>query len=491
MASKLKRAAPRDGEGRLIVDAYLRMSDGFMGKEDNRENQLADIMPIFERNDWALGEVLQDEVSAWKRGTRRDDFEKLLVRIETGVSAGVVFYNQDRLVRRPMDLERFLDLREDGRDEMVAASAYGAINLDDGQQRAFMRNIASMAMSASDDTSRRSKRKMQGRRERGLITKGGPRAFAWDDGKVDRALLQAEQDTLKLAYRRIAEGGKVQAEADRMNAQGLFSFFGRPWSITTLRNTMRRGRYAGRIEHEGETVGVIADHEPLVDAATFDAVQAVFASRKRGRPISPQSLGAGLLICSQCGNGLTARPRYTRTRGVVPTYHCRANREGCGRITIDQAPVDAFLRTLVGNVLSTPETAARTSAFLSETTSRRKELEALLGELEAQMGDLAEKLATKLVLPSVWERSNTIMMARHGEYEAELNRLIEATSDRAVVQATSRDEILARWDGAWDSDRGVCRDLLTSTIEHMVVRILPGEPGGRLPAEERIEVSPR
>lgn len=486
MVKKLGWVAPRDAEGRLIVDAYLRMSDGFDGKEDNRQNQLDDIMPLFAQNNWTLGEVLQDEVSAWKLGKKRDDFEKLLHRIGVGLSAGVAFYNQDRFVRRPSDLERFLDLFEAGRQEMVAASAYGALNLKDDQQRAFMRQQAVNAMAASDATSRRAKRKMEGRRARGLITKGGGRAFAWDDGRVDRTRLQEEQEAFKKAYERIAAGTPTAHVAEDLNARGLLGYFGRPWESSTLRETMKRGRYAGRIEHGGEVVGAIADHEPLIDPEVFDEVQAVFASRKRGGPLTAVSIGSGFLTCGrpQCGGTMTARPRYGGSGGArraIPTYFCKY----CRKVTIDQAPVDVMLRDIVISILTNPDQVERSSKYVSASRSRADEIRAQIKDAEEQEARIMEKVSDEQISEAAGlafaERTHKKVKA----LRAELTELEKALADAGNVHLHSRAEVEERWDDAPDNEqrRAMLKDVCATTP----VVILPGGVGkAKLSTEQRV-----
>ena len=486
MAGRVQWSPPRDADGREIVDAYLRMSDGFDGKEENREDQLADIMPLFERNNWALGEVLVDEVSAWKRNVKRPYWEQLLVRIESGLSAGVVFWHQDRLMRQPYDLERLFLLVESGRDGLIMASAHGKHDLMDPTQRFLMRNIVAHACLSSDDTSRRAKRKNRGRRERGLLSGGGPRAFGWDDGKVEREKLKAEQDALKWGYEWLYNGGTVQAVADEWNRRGTLSFYGKPWDISTVRRTMSRGRYVGRIEHEGRVVGTMVDFEPVVPVEHFDHAQSVFASRKRGRPVSAKSLGAGIIECGQCDHPLSARPRYKQ--GVaIPTYHCYKTSGGCGRCVIDQAPVDAILRTRTINHLSQPETAERTSKFLAEARDERARILEQLAGIETQMTDLVEKLAAGEMLQAVWDAHNRTAMARHAKLSAELDAVEAEMADAPRVKQASVAELSTAWDEAWASgDKQPCRDMLRAATATVRIQILPGGRGGSVPTAERI-----
>lgn len=505
-SKKMKWVMPVDDQGRPIVDAYLRMSDGFDGKQDNRENQLEDIMPLYERNNWALGEVLQDEVSAWKRGVRRDDFETLLERIEQGLSAGVAFYNQDRFLRRPMDLERFLLLWEDGREGLKVASMFGEINLNDGQQRAFMRQVAAMAMAASDDTSRRTRRKNRGKRERGILIGGGPRPFAWPGKEplrpgqkrrreVTAERLEAEREAMRWAFEHIAGGGKLAEVAREWNERELLSFYGKPWYIETVRQCMKHQRYAGRIEHDGEVVGTIADHEPLIEPELFDRVMGIFAARAHGRPLGQTSLCSGLIYCSACGTAMVSRPRYRyrigQPRETVPSYKCAKSRGGCGGPQIDQEPANEMVRLFTIRRLSDPAVGKAVAALKEGQNARIDEVRAQLETARRTEVGLAAKLKAKRIS---WEAFDTLqesVFADIQQLEAELKELEEAAVDLTTVRAQSAVAVAAEWDAAQaEGDITRLRALIQEAFPARVARIMVTPSGKRkvVPPKERLQV---
>lgn len=476
-AKKIKWEMPRDEQGRPIVDAYLRMSDGWNGKEDNRENQLEDIMPLYDEHGWALGMVLQDGVSAWQRGVVRDDYETLLVRIETGLSAGVTFYDQDRLLRRPMDLERLLELWEAGRDDMVISSMYGPVNLKDGNARLNMRNAAANAMKQSDDTSRRARRKNAGRRKRGLLIDSGPRPFAWMRKDADAELVKREQEALQWAFEYILEGGKggLTEVARRWNAKGLLGYYGNPWNNVTVRQAMMKQRHAGRIEHEGEVVGRIEGCEkPTIDPEIFDQVMTIFTGRRRGRPISGKSLGAGVLVCSRCGHHLVARPRYKGDGSKVAAYKC-APPKGCGSTGIDQAPVDKMLRSITINQLSSPGVAQRVSQVAVETNEEIRKLSAALMAARQTSMNLTVRNAEGELPDEEYVVAHRKVSARILRLEEGLAQAQAVAGDVDLLEAESKREVAERWDAAAaKGDTEGLRAMLKSALRLDEVEIRPG-----------------
>lgn len=492
MARKPQWIMPRDGRGRPVVDAYLRLSVGFEGREDVYRNQLSDIERIIEREKWTLGKVLSDGVSAYRRGVRRPGFEEMLERIENGSSAGVVFYNQDRLTRRMSDLERFLDLWEDGRSELCVAGQWGSVDLRDPSARTNMRLFAMMAMQEAESTSRRTRRKNQGKRDAGILVEGGTRAFGWDDGKVDRDILAREQEALCEAFTLLENGGTVQAVVDMWNGRGLVSSRGRrPWEKTSVRLAMCRQRHAGRIEHDGEVVGVIANYTPVIDPEQFDRVMAIFRSRRRGRPLSTAALGSGLLRC-HCGATVRTRPKYTRTRGTVMTYFCVKQRGGCGHLSIDQEQVDALVRGAVIRALSNETTAQRVSSFVVTQQGRVADCERELASVKERRRTLLAKFSAGEIDEDEFSESLEIHGRRKRRLENELADLQAELADRQVVATHSANEVAHKWDQAWTAgDREVCRGLLREALTVIEITLLRGAPGGTIPVADRVEVKTR
>ncbi len=137
------------------------------GELEKIDVQWADNRKVIERVGAVLGEQLRDGLSAWKKGVRRPGWERLLERVESGESDGVVVWHTDRLFRQPRDLERLIELGERG---VKVYSAHGARDLADPDDRFILRIEVAHAARSSDDTSRRIKRRFATFREQGRVT---------------------------------------------------------------------------------------------------------------------------------------------------------------------------------------------------------------------------------------------------------------------------------------------------------------------------------
>jgi DNA invertase Pin-like site-specific DNA recombinase len=165
---------PRQQREQPVYDSYARLSWNPTTRElEKIEDQLSDNQATVTRLNGALGEELSDGLSAWKRNVRRPGWERLLERAASGASDGIVVWHTDRLFRQPRDLERLIELGDQG---FLVASAHGSRNLADPDDRFILRIEVAHAARSSDDTSRRLKRRFQTMREHGQST-GGPRPF--------------------------------------------------------------------------------------------------------------------------------------------------------------------------------------------------------------------------------------------------------------------------------------------------------------------------
>ncbi|MGH3450931.1 MAG: recombinase family protein, partial [Haloechinothrix sp.] len=148
--------AGQDGR-RPVLDSYARLSRvPETGELEKIDTQLADNRKVIKRLGATLGEELDDGLSAWKRRVRRPGWERLLERVRSGESDGIVVWHTDRLFRQPRDLETLIELADKG---FKVTSAHGEKDLSNPDDRFILRIEVAHAARSSDDTSRRIKRR--------------------------------------------------------------------------------------------------------------------------------------------------------------------------------------------------------------------------------------------------------------------------------------------------------------------------------------------
>ncbi|WUH95310.1 recombinase family protein [Streptomyces sp. NBC_00433] len=175
--------------------AYVRISSNRFGLEAGVDRQSDDAEDTRHRLRWSrFAKVYREnDTSAFKKRkvvrpdgsidwvVIRPKFRQLLADLAAGVIDGVVFYDLDRLVRQPRDLEDLIDIIEYVQRPAIGATG-GRMNLINDNDRHMARMMCVMALKSSEDTSRRVARmhlaaaqqgRIQGRIAYGWIRRGG------------------------------------------------------------------------------------------------------------------------------------------------------------------------------------------------------------------------------------------------------------------------------------------------------------------------------
>ena len=489
-----------------VVDIYARLSRNPDGKIEKIEDQIADCRVVAERRGLTVGEVhADDNFSAWKRKVRRPGWERMLARIETGKTSGVIVWHVDRLARQPRDLERLIDLAEKG---TTLASAHGERDLSNPDDRFILRIEVAHSCRSSDDTSRRVRRRIEAMRERGVTT-GGPRAFGFPGNlprvpdiepvPVAAAVVHRERQALREAADAVLAGTSLSALARSWNGAGLPTTHGGTWTANQVRVVLLRERNAGRVEHNGTVVGTM-DGDPIVDPATHDRVVALMASRRRGRPPSPRYLASGIARCgAPTGEGDTVcgKPLYGRAKAGTYSngeprrdYFCAPQAGGCGKTMMDAQTVEDVARSFALARLSDPRHAERIAAVFSAVQEARAALDQEIAEAKVTAERLREKLRRKELSLRAYTASVVPVEEHLDGLIAERSALDGPVTPGPVEAGRARAEVEAAWDSGTQEDR---RAMLISALGSSTkLVILPAGRGNRRlgPDPERVAFVP-
>ncbi|WUT79685.1 recombinase family protein [Streptomyces sp. NBC_00669] len=170
--------------------AYLRISSHRLSPETGVERQNDDAEDTRPRLGWApfAKTYRENDTSAFKKrkvirpdGTidrvvMRPKFRQLLADLSTGVIDGVIFYDLDRLVRQPRDLEDLIAIVEYVQHPVIGATG-GRMNLINDSNRHMARMMCVMALKSSEDTARRVARMHLAAAQQGKIQ--GRIAYGW------------------------------------------------------------------------------------------------------------------------------------------------------------------------------------------------------------------------------------------------------------------------------------------------------------------------
>lgn len=287
--------------GALPVDVYTRIS-ALGDRDEHNLHSPTDQAAIAVRHLEGLGREVGAIFSDVRSGgtLRRRGLIAAIERIERGESGGIAVAFFDRLTR---------DTRG-GRDLLARIAAAGgevfAPDLPPDMQSAQGGLQIDMMLAFSTYLRRTTGERTEAARAR-AVGEGIAIAVPPPGYKLgpDRRLVPDPRTApvVRRAFDMRLRGDGPSAIAKYLNEQGVRTARGNPMTVSSVTRLLHRRTYLGEIR-AGDAVNPTA-HEPIVDPATFDAVQALgkVEPEERDRPQRGRSfyLLSGLLHCGSCG----------------------------------------------------------------------------------------------------------------------------------------------------------------------------------------------
>ena len=225
-------------------------------------------------------------------------------------------------------------------------------------------------------------------------------------------------DTVRLIYRLALEGDGtsgpmgVKAITTYLNARRIFTRDGGRWGIGQLHRVLTRTTYIGQHEfnRRGPATGpkpaaelITAEVPPLIDQATFDAVQAHLHARNPkvtpARVVSGPTLLTGICFCANCGGAMTLRTgKGGRYRYYTCSIKARQGETGCKGRSIPMEKLDNLVASHIEERLLQPE---RLEEVLASVLDRRQDR---TDRRRAQLVELNQRAAeTELRLKRLYD----------------------------------------------------------------------------------------
>ena len=461
---------------------YCRLSWAPDGSLEKVERQEADCRALAHGLGWKIRDVYPDNSrSAWQRDRKRPQWDRMLADIEAGAIDGIIVYHGDRLIRQPWDLELLLKLAEARHLQLAAPS--GTRDLNDTNDQYILRIEVAQACKASADTSRRVKRAVEARAEKGQPSAGSNRPFGYGiptgkEGKTGKPLYDLTQQNreeatvLREAVRRLLAGESQGGVLAWMNTVSTTTN-GNPWKASALRWLLQSPRVAGLIEHDNKLHP--AKWKGILTRDEWEDVKALlqrnsdrygYAGRVRVHLLS------GIAECGTCGGPLRTKPTGRGSR----LYYC-AN-PACDR------PVSRNVRHLDeyvgGRVLRRLNEPAFIAAIHADTDSPGVGAE--IAALERRKAKDAAVLEDLVNHPGV---DTGLLVKGLASYDREIARL------RSQLAATTAQRLLARMAGItreqWDAEPVDVRAETVRTLFRVVVLPAGRRGPGFDPASVRVE----
>jgi site-specific DNA recombinase len=274
-------------------------------------------------------------------------------------------------------------------------------------------------------------------------------------------------DTVRLIYRLALEGDGtsgpmgVKIIASHLNQRRIFTRDGGRWGIGQVHRILTRATYVGRHEFNKRAKSkqlkpvseiIVVEVPPLIDQATFDAVQAHLRSRNPkvtpARVVSGPTLLTGICFCAECGGAMTLR---TGKSGQYRYYTCctkaRQGGTGCKGRSIPMEKLDNLVAGHIEERLLQPERLEEVLALVldrrQERAERRREhiaeLNKRAAETDLRLYDAIETGVADLDDPALKERIAGLKAIRdQAQAQADADRaaaMLESSGQRAITPA--------------------------------------------------------
>ena len=456
------------------VAIYARISSDQEGAGLGVTRQVEDCRRLVEELGWTIAEeYIDNDVSAYSGRKVRPAYRRMLADLGDGTRDAVVAYHVDRLTRRPIELEQFLETLTAAGVRHVRFASGGELDPGNGDGLLVIRMLSAVAAAESATKGRRVKRKLEQNAAAGLPHGGSNRPFGFEEDRI--TIRPDEAEVVRVLVDRYLAGESLRSLAMWLDAERVSTVKGNPWRTPSVSGLISSARIAGLRAHKGQVVSK-AVWDPIITEAKRDRVLALMAQKASSDRRTPRTyLLTGMLRCGKCNNRLFSSARRARRR-----YVCMGgpDHQGCGRLTVVAEPVEELLTDAVLYRLDTPE-LADTLAGRSSTDDAHLQVADELAQDQAQLEELADLYAVKAITASEWMRARTPIETR---ITAAKRTLARSTGNAALARFVGDGEGLRKqWDTLSLSRRHA---VIAAVLDHAVIE--PGTPGARTLDPERV-----
>ena len=276
---------------------------------------------------WEASSELYDDGGYSGGSMDRPGLQQLLADVEAGKVDVIVVYKVDRLTRSLADFARIVDTLDKRGASFVSVTQ--AFNTTNSMGRLTLNVLLSFAQFEREVTGERIRDKIAASKARGMWMGGVvPLGYAVKERKL--VIVPEEAERVRNIFNRYLELGSVYALQAELAAQGIRTkartfkdgrvYGNMNFSRGALYQMLANRIYLGEITHRDKAYP--GEHEGIIDAATFEQVNALLAGNRvihrhaahAGHP----SLLAGILWD---GDGRRMTPNHANKNGTRYRYY--------------------------------------------------------------------------------------------------------------------------------------------------------------------------
>lgn len=353
---------------RLRVAAYARVSCD----KDTMLHSLAEQVSKYSRmiqsnTAWEYAGVYADEGIT---GTKEDrpEFQRLLADCRAGKIDMIITKSISRFARNTVTLLKTVrELKLLGIDVFFEENKIHSLQ---AEGEVLLTILSSYAQAESFSASENTKWRIRKGFERGEVM-NWRFMYGYNITKDSVEIDEAEAAVIREVFGRARDGESFRSICRDLNDRGIRGLLGGKWSTAYLYQVLSNEKYAGNallqktfvnnhidkkvVRNNGELPRVFVEgsHPPIIDQATFDAVQVIIARNKAeraGKKRPEQCEFTGHIICPKCNKAY----RHVTSNGSTGWNCSTYMAEGKAKCHGKKIP-DTTLRSLIAELLGMPE----------------------------------------------------------------------------------------------------------------------------------------
>lgn len=298
----------------------------------------------------------------------RPAMQRLLQDAKDGKFDVIVVYKIDRLSRSICDFAELSKILDEYNVSFVSVTQ--EINTSTSSGRMMLNILMTFAQYEREVITERVRDKMTATRKRGQWI-GGRIPFGYK--LEDKHLLIDPQNAeeVKWIYKRFLEIQELGRLANELNEREVFTQYGDPWTVSSLKTVLLNREYIGEIDFKGS---IYTGEQPaILDKELWDDVQDIFLNKYIPNPTGGRKrndvLLSGILRCGHCGGMMTPNYAYKNKKKYC-YYVCirdiKRSKSICPIRRVSAGAIEKIVLDEVGTILKQPTFVSRIANELDE-----------------------------------------------------------------------------------------------------------------------------
>jgi site-specific DNA recombinase len=275
---------------------------------------------------WRLIPTHYDDGAFSGASLDRPALQELLAEVRSGKIDIIVVYKVDRLTRSLADFAKLVELFDQHSVSFVSVTQ--SFNTTSSMGRLTLNVLLSFAQFEREVIGERVRDKIAASKRKGIWV-GGPVPLGYASINKKLVVVPEEAETVRTIFRRYLELGSMRSLIQDLDRQGVRTkrregtngraTGGIRFGVGPLAHLLRNRFYIGEVVYRGKVHR--GEHDPIVDHALFEAVQAKLAASATARQLRLRGSPAILAgrIFDDRGNRMT--PTHTNKQGARYRYY--------------------------------------------------------------------------------------------------------------------------------------------------------------------------